>query len=320
MATTIATLQNLNTAWQVPDDNSILIDLTKQSGILQTALVRPSSHGNKHKYKYWNNLPSGGFRSFGVGIVPSVISKDTVSNDLWEYADLMQGDAGEVMAHPGGKAGWLRDNVPAFLEGAGNKISTQIIYGTTSFGSTSGFLGFHQYAKNNSKVTAQLSGSSGSRTSIFAVRWDQTNGASLRVWPQSGRLIEVMDLTPSQPVTVTTDTTTGAQLPVYQWWVRAYFTLVIPAATAVAAITQIDATHLPTAQQFETLIAAVRKNSGNIVLYGNDLAYSSLIALKYGKLSALVGDSNLDVSVAAFNGTPFVLDQNILSTETTDLD
>ena len=216
MATLTSTLQNLSVAWGAPDAPSIIADLAKQSGLLQSAVIGKSSHGNKHRFKYWNTLPGGSFRALGTGIVPSAISKNMAEQDLWEYGDIMQADAREVMEHPGGKDGWFMDNIGAFLEGAGQAISKQCFYGTdTTFGSTTGFVGFHQYAKANSKVT-QLSGTTGSRNTIFVVRWDLSNGVSLRWGNQTGNLINVIDLTPAQPTTNVTNTTTGALLPVSQ--------------------------------------------------------------------------------------------------------
>lgn len=287
MATTTAVLQNLAAQWAVPDDPTIIVDLIKRSGILQTALVLPSSHGNKHKYKYFNSLPSSAFRALGAGIVPSAISQNTAAIDLWDVSALAQEDATEIEAYPGGKAGWVKANMGAFIEGMGQTIAKQIIYGTDpTFGGTNGFLGLHQYAKANGKVTEQKAGTTASRTSIFAVRWDATNGASLRVNAgTTGNLLKVNDITPVKPALVVTSTTTNAQLPVFSWWLNAYMSLVIPAATACAAITQIDSTHIPTADNMNELLDAVDAGSGQTYIYANSFGARMISTLKSGKLS-----------------------------------
>jgi len=159
MATTTATLQNLALEWQVQDTPAVIADLVKSTGILQTAVVAPANYGNKHKYKRWNAVPAGTFRNFGSGIVPVSLSKDMESLDLWEVSSLMQGDCGEVDAHPGGMQGWFNANIGAVLAGMGQTITKQIIYGTelqtgtTYYGSQNGFLGLAQYNVANGAFT-----------------------------------------------------------------------------------------------------------------------------------------------------------------------
>jgi hypothetical protein len=321
MATTTAVLQNLAAQWAVPDDPTLIVDLIKRSGILQTALVLPSSHGNKHKYKYFNSLPSSAFRALGAGIVPSAISHNTAAIDLWDVSALAQEDATEIEAYPGGKAGWIRANMGAFIEGMGQTIAKQIIYGTDiTFGSTAGFLGLHQYTKANSNVI-QAGGTTGSRTSIFAVRWDASNGASLRVNAgTTGNLIKVNDITPVNPALVVTSTTTNAQLPVYSWWLNAFMTLINPADTASAVITQVDASNAPTYTEMNQLLDYVDAGSGQTYIYCNSLGARMIASLKDTKLNLFSETMNYNDYVSSWRGVPIIIDNNILSTETTALD
>lgn len=325
MATTTPNLQNLAVEWGLPGQESVLIDLVKSSGILQTALVRPASHGNKHKYKLWNTLPSAAFRALGGGIVPSEISKDRASIDLWDLSALAEEDAAEIMAHPGGKAGWFAANMPAFIESMGQVAAKQLIYGTDpTFGNTNGFLGLHQYAKANGTVVAKKSGTTASRTSIFAVRWDETNGASVRINPAGpNQLITVEDITPTSPALVTTDTSTNAQLPVFAWWLHAYMTLVVPSAKSVAAITQVqptDSTKYPTSNDMNALIDAVEASSGQTYIYCNRAGHRAIQNLKDGKINLFSETVNYNTYVSMWRGVPIIIDDNIGSVETTVLD
>lgn len=322
MATTTPHLQNLAVEWGLPGQEAIIADLVKTSGILQTALVRPSNYGNKHKYKIWNSLPSSAFRALGAGIVPSIISKDRAAIDLWDLSSLMEEDAAEILAHPGGKQGWFNANIPAFLEGIGQTAAKQIIYGTDpTFGNTNGFLGFHQYAKNNSKVVAQKGETTAGRTTIFAVRWDETNGASIRINPQdSGNLINVTDITPTDPQLVVTNTTTNAQLPVFAWWLHAFMTLVVPSAVSVAAITQVGPGQEPSSTDLNALLDAVESPSGQTYIYCNNQGYNAIETLKYDKLSLFSETTNYNSFLSSWRGVPIIKDNNIVSTETTDLD
>ena len=92
MATTNPTLQRLAVAWEVPDDPTVIIDLAKASGILQSAVVANASHGTSHKYKIVNALPTGAFRNIGEGIVPTSLSTDRMKIDLWNLSVLIQED------------------------------------------------------------------------------------------------------------------------------------------------------------------------------------------------------------------------------------
>ena len=319
MATTTATLQRLATAWGAPDNPLVIVDLIKASGILQTAAVADASHGISHKYKLLNAIPAGAFRNIGEGIIPTSLSTDRAKIDLWNLSTLIQEDFKEFDNYPGGKAGWLADNLSAYLEGMGQTAAKQIIYGTDStFGSQKGFVGLRQYAKAYGNVI-NLSGASGSSTSILATRWDPANGASLRR-NGMGNLINVMDITPTTPTTVTTDTSTNKQLPVYQWLLDAYMALVVTSKKSVAAIGQIDSTHKPTVQNMNDLVNKIYAASGQKVIYCNLEGYNYISALKDAKYNLFTESNNYDDQLGFWRGVPIVIDENIVSTETSALD
>jgi len=325
MALTLAQIQNLAIEWGVPDSPTIIADLIKRSGILQTAIVRKASHGIKHKYKIFNELPSATFRNIGGGIVPVAISKTRASIDLWNAVMLLEADYKDVEENPGSKAGWETANSPAAVEGFGQTIAKQIIYGTDpTFGSTNGFLGFHQYAKANSKVVKQMGGDvtpgAGKCSTLFAVRWDENDGASIRVGSQSN-IVNIRDLTPATPVTSVTNTTTNEKDLVYQWLIDGFLSLIIPSATSVAAITQIDLTHAPTVTDINNLVDAVDTGTGQVYLYCNNVVRNLIYNLKDGKLKLVPGDTEYNTQVLNWNGmAPLVLDQNLSRVETSVLD
>lgn len=319
MATTNPTLQRLAVAWEVPDDPTVIIDLAKASGILQSAVVANASHGTSHKYKIVNALPTGAFRNIGEGIVPTSLSTDRMKIDLWNLSVLIQEDWKEFANYPGGKAGWIADNLPAYLEGMGQTAAKQIIYGTDpTFGSTKGFIGLHQYAKAFGNVI-QRGGTTGGNTSIFAVRWDESNGMSIRK-NGTANLIDVVEITGEKPVTVTTNTTTGAQLPVYQWMVDAFMTLICPGKKSVAAMTQIDSTHLPTVDTMNQLVHKIYASTGEKRIYCNLDGFRYISLLKDTKYNMFSNDTNYDVALGSWGGIPIVIDENISSVETNALD
>lgn len=321
MALTLAQLQNLAVEWGVQDSPLILADLVKRSGLLQTALIRPSSDGIKHKYKWFNELPAASFRNIGGSIVPVAISKDKAAIDLWNLLTYLKADFLDVEENPGGKDGWVRSNMPGAIAGFGQSIAKQCFYGTDpTFGSTTGFLGLHQYAKAYGNVVKQMGGASGASNTLFAVRMDADDGASIR-HGSNANLVNIRDLTPTTPAGTVTNTTTGAETMDYKWLLSAFFALVVPSKTSVAALTQIDATHMPTVKDINDLIDAVDTGNGGIYLYGNNKVRSMIWNLKDGKLNMVPGDTTYDVRVLNWNGmADFSLDQNLLSTETNVLD
>lgn len=330
MATTTDKLQRLATGWAVPDDPTVIVDFIKEAGVLQTALVANASHGISHKYKVINALPAGAFRNIGEGIAPVSLGKDNMKIDLWNLSLLIQEDFKEFENYPNGVAGWLNDNLPAYIAGMGQRAAAQIFYGTLGdFSGTAGawaantsgkgFVGLHQYAKAYSNVQ-QLSGASASSTSIFAVRWDAQNGASLRV-NGGGELIRTMQLhTDGKPLTVVTDTTNNYQLPVYSWLLDAYMTLVVPSAKSVSAITQIDATHKPTVTNMNQLVTDIYASSGEKVIYCNLTGWNYINELKGSKLSMYTDGANYDDALGYWRGVPIVIDENIASVETSAID
>jgi hypothetical protein len=326
MATTAAALQNLALEWNVRDNPAVIAELAKQSGILQTATVAPANWGNKHKYKFWNSLPAGTVRQFGSGIAPVSLSKDMQTKDLFEISSILQGDAGEVDAHPGGMQGWFNSNINGVLSGLGGTASKQIIYGTelqtgtTYYASQNGFQGLAQYAVENGTFTEIDTNDSntGAQSSIHVVRWDESTGASLRIFPNAGgNLITSEFLGKSL---VVTSTTTNAQQPVYSWLIKCYMTLICPTPSAnfmVCGFSHSGTPELPTAPQLDNAIDQCSiGGAGNIVMYCNLAGLNAIRALKYAKGIVDIGSTGgINNNVTSWNGVPVVLDTNISSTE-----
>ena len=320
MATTLANLQTLAAAWGVGTNQTpIVVDLIKRSGLLQTAVVSKASHGIKHKYRTFNTLPTAVFREIGSGIVPQKIDVNWAEIALKEIAFDLFDDYQAIDQYPGGKDQWLIDNTPAVMAAIANAVAQAVYYGyDPTFGMSKAFKGFHQYAKDLGNVTKQAGGSTGSRNTIFAVRWDDLDGASLRV--NNSELISVKDITPIQPTVMVTNTSTNEQLNIYKWLISSYFTLVVPSKKSVAAITQITSAAIPTASDMDALIDAVAAPSGNVFLYMNGTTKALINSLKGGKLNLFNGDNTYDQNLLAWGNTPIILDDNLSAVETTVLD
>lgn len=323
MALTNAQIQNLLVEWGVTQNPAVIADLVKRSGILETAIIRKASHGFKHKYKFFNELPAASFVTIGGSVIPQTISKDRAAIDLWNAITYLKAPFKDVEENPNGKQGWVGANLPAAIEGFGQSLAKQIIYGTDpTFGSTNGFLGLKQYAKINGNVVYALGGASGSNNTLLAVRWDENDGASIRIGTNgSNQLINVRDLTPTTPLPTVVDTTTGAETIDYKWLIEAFLALVIPSKTSVAAITQIDDSHVPTVTQVNDLIDAVDTGSGTIVLYANSKVKNKLYNLKSTALQLVPSDTDFNTRILSWNGmAQLKIEQNLVNNETSVLD
>jgi len=127
-------------------------------------------------------------------------------------------------------------------------------------------------------------------------------------------------MTPNQPIPIVTDTTTNKQMNIFKWIFSSYFTLVIPSAKSVAAITQIDGGHLPTADNINDMLNAVRAETGNTVIYCNTVGEKAISKLKEGKLNMFAESADYNDYVSSWRGIPIYLEDALVATETSVLD
>lgn len=320
MATTTENLQAIAAGWDIGVEHApIIIDLLKQSNFLQTAVVAKASHGIKHEFRTFDDLPSAVFREFGTGIVPQKLGVNTAKIDLKLLEFILWGDEEMILQWNGGKDGWVGDHYQAAYTSLMIALAKAAFYGNdATFGYAGAFKGLHQYAKDLSQVVARKGADTGSRSSIFAVRWEEFDGASLRI--NNTDLLSVRDMTPTQAVPMITDTTTNEQLDVFKWKFNSYFALTVPSAKSVAAITQVDGTHGVTVADMNDLIEAVEAPTGRVEIYANKVGRASIRALKAAKFSMYNDDMNYNTRLATWDSVPINLEENLSKAETAVLD
>jgi len=304
----------------------VMSHLTKKSGILKTAQAIPANYNIYHKYKKVSALPT-----FTVGGVVQDLTDVTVSNDVYQQElcsiDAIQTEYKKLCDnYPGGARAFFRDQYLAFIEGWGQAASTQLIYGTdATFGNEAGTIGFHQIAKANSKVVT-CGGTTGSRSTIFAVKWDsQTCGVLFNpVAASSGNFLKVTALHGGNPYpeVINDGGSDQSKKLVYGTSYESYLGLLSASAYDIATLTQIqdDTGDLPTAARIDQIIDYVHGDEGSTFLYMNRDVRRMCRTLKDSKLEMGAFDKNYDMRIDYWNGIPIVTDENILSTETTVLD
>lgn len=307
-------LQSIAAAWGVGNE-VVIADLIKNAPMLQTATVRRATHGTKHRYRFTENIPEAVFREVGQGIVPQRIDQNRAAIDLKELVFKLYDDYRIIDEWTGGKEGFLRDNYQVAYEGLAQGISKAVFYGNLTEGSAGSFKGLLQYAADFNTIVSQKAGTSGARSSIIGVRWDEHAGASLRV--NNNGLLDIRDLTPSGTSTIVTDTTTNTQMEVYQWLFASYFALVATSKSSVAAITQIASDKDVTVDDMNKLVNVIsRVAGGNRAIYTTEMGLMKISKLKSDKLSMFMETMNVDTYVASWRGVPIYVDGNLLETET----
>ena len=83
---------------------------------------------------------------------------------------------------------------------------------------------------------------------------------------------------------------------------------------------QIDTSHLPTADDMNALIDAVEADSGNTVIYCNATVRRAIAKIKDGKLNMYAESTDYNNNVATWRGVPIYREDALVATETTALD
>lgn len=301
---------------------TVLSHLLKKSGILKTAQAIPANYNIYHKYAKVDALPS-----FSVGGLNQDLTSETAHSNLLTQqlasVDAIQTQYKKQLDnYPGGPRKFFEDQYLPFIAAWGQAASKSIVYGTSGLGNVGGTIGLHQIAAAYGNVIVET-GTSGSTTSIFAVKYDpQTCGILFN--PQtaaSGNLLSVKPILGGQPYSevINDGGSDQSQKMVYGVSYESSIGFLSASKYDVAAYTRIqdDTGDVPVADNVDELIDMVHGDEGSTFLYCNRTARRLLRRLKDSKLELGVMDKNYDVRIDYWNGIPLVTDDNILNTEST---
>lgn len=315
-----STLRDLGVMYEVEGMPSIE-NLVKKSGILKTALAIPSSNGTFHKYKMLDDLPTGTVRTIGGGVVAQVTSKTPIQLDLKEIYSVCEEDA--TIVEETGIQSYFMEEMPIFTEGMGQTVAKLMIYGNDpTFGLADGPLGFHQIAKASGNLV-QKGGDTGSRTTIFVVKYRPGRAGCGLVYNdkimQAGEIVKARLVNNGNRIV---ENVSGTQYPKYKMDFTSYFAFLSGSNYDVAAITQIqDATDdRPTAADIDTIIDMVKGTAEDTFIYSSRTGKRLGGMLKDSKLQLGAFDDNYRTRIDFWDGIPWVVDENIRDDETTVLD
>ena len=317
------TLQYLATQWSAAQQ-MFIDNLTKSAGILRTATVGYANNGLFHKYNFATALPTASIRSINGSVTPTTTTFDLKQLDLKELITLETVDATLAKGDPSGPDGYMNKVAPGHMESLAQAAEKSIVYGLNgTYGAVDGFKGFHDLAKE-AETARSLSvidaGGTTNTTSIFAVHWKPE--VCQLVIPSGiaagGDLVVSTVMNNGQVTLMVTNTSTGAQMPVYQVMYQMMLALQAGSNYSVHRIIGVDSgSNAPTAAEIDTLVDLVKGDSTNTILYTSRLGKRAMQTLKATKFfTQAVQDQNMNTMLDFWNGIPVIVSDNILETET----
>jgi len=135
-----------------------------------------------------------------------------------------------------------------------------------------------------------------------------------------GRFMITQPLHNKKAVPVIHNVTTGESRIDYQMLHKGYAGMFSGNSFDIAAMTQIDGSHLPTAMLLQELIDMVEGTAGNTLLYISSRKKRYIETLSDAKYERGSMDKDYNVLLSYFNTIPIVVDGNISNVETSVLD
>jgi hypothetical protein len=296
-------------------------DLVKRSGLLRTMEFSKASHSSAG-YDIEivsDNVVEASFRAYGAGISSVDPKSHEVTHQLKPFSVYHKVDAAYIANYEGGLSQYLIDKAPQIAEGAGQKLATQMFYGSD----TSGFEGLRQIAiKNNNKsgVTvcfkpAGAAASSGT-TSIYCVRWDPREMCGLYkdgAFQRGAFMIKVMN--GGNPVSK--EDSDGNTYYVYEFAFETYLSLKNLSNIAVSMVYNLKdaSTFYPTLALMRKAKRAVRGMRDNTYFYVNSFGQGLIDDNVSTTIYRDPNDTEAARELETVSGIRIVIDDNISSDE-----
>ncbi|RKZ98979.1 MAG: hypothetical protein DRQ46_00450 [Gammaproteobacteria bacterium] len=300
------TLGKLVKAWAGAGEEH-LDDVSKHSGLLEVLSFRGASHGLSDKFRMKVTLPGNSNRGLNGGVIPTSGTGKLLQQDLALIDSLEEVDKTEAEGYPGGVNAYFKSETPGHIESMLQTIAYQMFYGT---GNNKTIKGFAQYAIDNGKATT-LGGSAGNDIFCVTLKKNVCEGLYNAQAVNAGNLVTVENVSGPAGVYKVLDTTTGEELKVLQTSFESRIGLRVGAQHSVATLTNVDATHKPTAANLLTLIRAAKAKPSTSFIFANQKTLDWIGGLKAAMMEMGPMDTNFTQFVGKFEGIPLMLDENI---------
>ena len=265
--------------------------LTEESPILDNMRFEPSTHGLWNAYEEVARIDGAGFVDINQPLPTMEIDSDLKKIDL----SILGGEIflPEDKASVLGVANYFAKKVPVLIKQAGQTAEQKIIYDN-----------FLPYAISNGKVAG--AGASSSCYSMVAVRFVEGEVTGLYS-SQSFNNYGILDVTKINGGTLYKNSN---GLLGYGVRLKGYLGVQLANPNAVAAIVNIDASHIPTAAQIDNMLVDAKATPGSTFIFCHPKVLSMLNTYKGNVLQTMSGDWDMNRSFAAWNGIRFVTSYN----------
>lgn len=206
----------------------------------------------------------------------------------------------------GGPGKYFNSKLPKVIQKTGNSLEQSVIYNNLRAGAIAAFN--NSALADNTDHALDAGGTSGSLNSIICVKWDMDDTTGL-FNPEgfgNGLLFNMLPLSGGNVYTHSD----GREI--YGMRMKSHFGVLTANPRNLGTIVNIDSNNVPTEDEIDTILEAVRATSNDSILY---MAPKVLRLLRQYKDSALrmgVADKNFDRQIDEWNGIPILTSYNFL--------
>lgn len=265
--------------------------LTEESPILDNMRFEPSTHGLWNAYEEVASINGAGFVDINQPLPEMEVDSNLKKIDLSILGGeiFLPEDKGSVI----GVGQYFSKKVPVLLKHAGQTAEKKIIYDN-----------FIPYAVSNGKAVS--AGGSENCYSMVAVRYVDGEVTGL----YSSKNINRFGILDSTPINAGALYKNADGVLGYGLRLKGYIGMQLANPNAVAAIVNITADNIPTAEQIDNMLVDAKATPGSTFIYCHPKVLSMLNKYKGNVLQASSLDFDVNRSFMAWNGISFITSYN----------
>ena len=265
--------------------------LTEESPILDNMRFEASTHGLWNAYEEVASINGAGFVDINQPLPEMEVDSNLKKIDLSILGGeiFLPEDKGSVI----GVGQYFSKKVPVLLKHAGQTAEKKIIYDN-----------FIPYAVSNGKAVS--AGGSENCYSMVAVRYIDGEVTGL----YSSKNINRFGILDSTPINAGALYKNADGVLGYGLRLKGYIGMQLANPNAVAAIVNITADNIPTAEQIDNMLVDAKATPGSTFIYCHPKVLSMLNKYKGNVLQASSLDFDVNRSFMAWNGISFITSYN----------
>lgn len=300
---TYGTLKEIG-VYEAKKQQKFIDNITESSPILEKVKFTAASHAFWNAYEELQNVTGAAFTDLDAPATLAGTTTGLKRVDMKVMSAKIEGGQDSITAQ-GGKEAYFAKKLGPILRKNGMSLETAFYYQN-----------WLKYAIDNAAtnlIYAQTGLTSGtSYSSIVAVRFEENVTCGLYS-PEVGMGADLFQLTPINGGNLYEFQAPKAGVFGYGMLMKAYLGMQIADTRTVAAIVNIDDSHVPSAMQMEDLLDMVRAQDGQTYLFMHRHTAGLIgTAHKYSKLRMDPEDMDISVIANDWGGIPIVTSHNLL--------